>query len=138
MLKRRQLSEVAHQNEEVKFFSKEFANACAVKLAVTIISVKVWGVAICFTVPTILLIYGFIDPESWVSGFTIVPGIIFSMREVFKIANIWDTARKYVKGEFSSTDTETEDDIDFTETDDKKPDDKKPSRTPRSTKKKES
>ncbi len=106
MLKRKQLNQVAYQNEEVNFFSKEFANACAVKIAVTFISIKVWGLAICFTMPTILLIKGYIDPESWVSGFTIVPGIIFSMREIFKIANIWDHVKKFGKGDYSISDDE--------------------------------
>ena len=89
-----EINETAHKNHDIKFLSKDFLNACCVKVTTTLLSVKVWGLFVCFTVPTVLLVKGHIDAAAWVSGFTIVPGVIYGMREIFKISSIWDSIKK--------------------------------------------
>lgn len=98
------VNENSHFDKKNKFFSKEFWNACAVKLTTTLLSVKVWGLFICFTVPTILLVQGHIESSDWVKGFTVVPSVIYGMREIFKISAIWDHIKQKGKEENNNED----------------------------------
>ena len=88
------INESTHKDNSNCVLSKDFWNACSVKVITTLLSVKVWGLVACFTIPTILLVKGHIDPTAWVSGFTTVPAVIYGMREIFKISSIWDNFKK--------------------------------------------
>ena len=71
-----------------RFFSKEFWDDVFTKLVATMISVKVWGLITVTIISTWLLINGYIDGGNWTTVMTGVFGIIYGMREIFKISKI--------------------------------------------------
>lgn len=69
-----------------KIYEKEFWGTWGAKLMTTLISVKVWGLVAGTTVSTILVIDGTINNIHWVTFNTTIWGLIFGMKEVFKIS----------------------------------------------------
>jgi TctA family transporter len=57
------------------------------KLFFTVISVKVWGLIAGTTISTILLFRGYLTGGQWATFNTTVWGLIFGMKEIFKISN---------------------------------------------------
>ena len=69
-----------------KVYEKEFWGTWGAKLMTTLISVKVWGLIAGTTVSTALVIDGRISNVHWVTFNTTIWGLIFGMKEVFKIS----------------------------------------------------
>ncbi len=81
------------KNEKVyigdSFFERWFS-----KFLFTIISVKVWGLAVAIVISTMLLNSGKIDNSDWLTFNTTIWALIFGMKEVFKISENKDMAEK--------------------------------------------
>lgn len=88
--------EIETKNWISTFFSKKFWDGVFVKLIETCISVKVWGLVSVMVVATWLLINKFIDGSNWTTVVTGTFGIIYGMREIFKISRIKELVSKDV------------------------------------------
>ena len=71
------------------FFERWFS-----KFLFTIISVKVWGLAVAIIISTWLLNTEKIDNSDWLTFNTTIWALIFGMKEVFKISENKDIAEK--------------------------------------------
>ena len=80
-------------NIKCRLFTSTFWDGIATKLVESITSVKVWGLAAVTIVGTWLLINNFITGTNWATAITGVYGVIFGMREVFKISKVQEMAR---------------------------------------------
>ena len=76
-----------------RLFTFVFWDGIATKIVESITSVKVWGLAAVTIVGTWLLINNFITGTNWATAITGVYGVIFGMREVFKISKVQEMAR---------------------------------------------
>lgn len=67
---------------------KNYWIGAGTKLVDTLISVKVWGLISILTVSTWMLNQGLISGGEWTTVNTTIFGIIYGMREIFKISRV--------------------------------------------------
>lgn len=92
------MEEKKESNDELFVGDKGFWGCWGAKLLFTLISVKFWGLAVSIWVSTVLLWNNLITSEQWVVFNTTLWGLIFGMKEVFRIAQGKDNReRKLVK-----------------------------------------
>lgn len=71
-----------------RFFSFKFWDAALVKIVESLISVKVWGLIAITVLSSMFLVKGYLDGGNWVAINGTIYGIIYGMREIFKISRI--------------------------------------------------
>jgi len=70
------------------FLSYSFWDSVFVKVTESLISVKVWGLVAITTLSSVFLVKGYINGDNWVMINSSVYGIIYGMREIFKMSRI--------------------------------------------------
>jgi hypothetical protein len=70
------------------FLSFPFWDSVFVKITESLVSVKVWGLISITTLSSIFLVKGYISGGDWVTINSSVYGIIYGMREIFKMSRI--------------------------------------------------
>lgn len=80
------MEENQEKNDELFIGDKGFWGCWGAKLLFTLISIKFWGLAASIWISTILLRGDFITNEQWVVFNTTLWGLIFGMKEVFRIS----------------------------------------------------
>ena len=80
------------QNEKSKVGEEGFWESWISKFLFTLISVKVWGLAVSIIVSTVLLSGKYINGAQWLTFNTTIWALIFGMKEVFRIAEGRDKA----------------------------------------------
>lgn len=80
------------QNENSKIGEEGFWESWISKFLFTLISVKVWGLAVSIIVSTVLLSGKYINGAQWLTFNTTIWALIFGMKEVFRIAEGRDKA----------------------------------------------
>lgn len=79
-------------------FSRQFWDSVGVKIVESLISVKVWGLIAITTISSIFLYHDYIGGGDWVTVNGTVYGVIYGMREVFKITRIKTIEEMYRSG----------------------------------------
>jgi hypothetical protein len=77
---------MSNKNDYFHIGEKGFFPAWFSKLLFTLISVKFWGLVVSITLSTHLLLIEKIEAQQWVVFNTTIWGLIFGMKEVFRIA----------------------------------------------------
>jgi hypothetical protein len=90
--------------DKLKIGDPGFCRAWGAKLLFTLISVKVWGLLAGTWVSTYLVVASKITDVHWVTFNTTVWGLIFGMKEVFKIAEGRDKTEKRLAEQQSEAD----------------------------------
>jgi len=77
-------------NTKYKLFSKQFWNDWIVKILITMISAKIWGLIVITWLATYLLINKYITGAEWSTTICTIYSVIYGMRELFKISSLND------------------------------------------------
>lgn len=79
--------------EKYAIISFTFWDNVGIKLVETLTSVKLWGLVSMTTLSSMFLVQGLIDGGQWVTVNGTIYGLIFGMREAFKISQIFQRAK---------------------------------------------
>ena len=89
---------VLPEGESYAMASLTFWDNIGVKIVETITSIKVLGLATMTSLSTYLLVHGHIDGGQWTTTNTAIYGLIFGMREAFKLSQIYQQVKTKVTG----------------------------------------